>query len=151
MSEKELEIRDVSRIYTDSGNAQANGVEALQHVNLDVYEGEFVSIIGPSGCGKTTLLRLIGGLDLPQAGEILLHGQAITGPDPSRGYIFQQGGLFPFMTVEGNVASGLKARHLYGKKKQDVQKYIDLVGLTGFEKAYPHEISGGMAQRVAIA
>ena len=151
MSEKELEIRDVNRVYTDSGNAQANGVEALQHVNLDVYEGEFVSIIGPSGCGKTTLLRLIGGLDLPQAGEILLHGKAITGPDPSRGYIFQQGGLFPFMTVEGNVASGLKARHLYGKKKQDVQKYIDLVGLTGFEKAYPHEISGGMAQRVAIA
>ena len=151
MSEKELEIRDVNRVYTDSGNAQANGVEALQHVNLDVYEGEFVSIIGPSGCGKTTLLRLIGGLNLPQAGEILLHGKAITGPDPSRGYIFQQGGLFPFMTVEGNVASGLKARHLYGKKKQDVQKYIDLVGLTGFEKAYPHEISGGMAQRVAIA
>lgn len=151
MSDVVLSIRNVDRVYTDSGNPQAEGVEALRGVNLDVYRGEFLSIIGASGCGKTTLLRLIGGLDKPQAGTLRINGTEIDGPDPQRGYIFQQGGLFPWMTVEQNIASGLKARHIYKQKKGDVPKYVEMVGLSGFEKAFPHEVSGGMAQRVAIA
>lgn len=151
MSEILLSIRDVDRVYTESGNPQADGVEALHGVSLDVYRGEFLSIIGASGCGKTTLLRLIGGLDQPQGGTLSINGVPITGPSPERGYIFQQGSLFPWMTVEQNIASGLRARHIYRRRKSDVQRFVDMVGLTGFEKAFPHEISGGMAQRVAIA
>lgn len=151
MSEILLSIRDVDRVYTESGNPQADGVEALHGVSLDVYRGEFLSIIGASGCGKTTLLRLIGGLDQPQGGTLSINGAPITGPSPERGYIFQQGSLFPWMTVEQNIASGLRARHIYRRRKSDVQRFVDMVGLTGFEKAFPHEISGGMAQRVAIA
>lgn len=151
MSDVVLSIRGVDRVYTDSGNPQAVGVEALQGVDLDVYRGEFLSIIGASGCGKTTLLRLIGGLDRPQAGTLKINGREIEGPDPQRGYIFQQGSLFPWMTVEQNIASGLKARHIYKEKKAEVPRYVKMVGLDGFEKAFPHEVSGGMAQRVAIA
>ncbi|MBQ8087920.1 MAG: ABC transporter ATP-binding protein [Clostridia bacterium] len=151
MSDIVLSIRDVDRVYTDSGNPQAEGVEALRGVSLDVYRGEFLSIIGASGCGKTTLLRLIGGLDLPQAGTLRINDSLIEGPDPQRGYIFQQGSLFPWMTVEQNIASGLRARHIYKQKKGEVPRYVEMVGLNGFEKAYPHEVSGGMAQRVAIA
>ena len=151
MSEVLLKIQDVGRVYSESGHPQAAGVEALQHVQLEIYRGEFLSIIGASGCGKTTLLRLIGGLDQPQSGTLRMDDQLISGPDPSRGYIFQQGGLFPWMTVEQNIASGLKARHLYKQQKEKVPHFIQMVGLEGFEKAYPHEISGGMAQRVAIA
>lgn len=151
MSEILLSIRDVDRVYTESGNPQADGVEALHGVSLDVYRGEFLSIIGASGCGKTTLLRLIGGLDQPQGGTLSINGAPITGPSPERGYIFQQGSLFPWMNVEQNIASGLRARHIYRRRKSDVQRFVDMVGLTGFEKAFPHEISGGMAQRVAIA
>ena len=151
MSEILLSIRDVDRVYTESGNPQADGIEALHGVSLDVYRGEFLSIIGASGCGKTTLLRLIGGLDQPQGGTLSINGASITGPSPERGYIFQQGSLFPWMTVEQNIASGLRARHIYRRRKSDVQRFVDMVGLTGFEKAFPHEISGGMAQRVAIA
>ena len=151
MSEILLSIRDVDRVYTESGNPQADGIEALHGVSLDVYRGEFLSIIGASGCGKTTLLRLIGGLDQPQGGTLSINGATIAGPSPERGYIFQQGSLFPWMTVEQNIASGLRARHIYRRRKPDVQRFVDMVGLTGFEKAFPHEISGGMAQRVAIA
>ena len=126
-------------------------VEALKDINLEIRRGEFVSIIGSSGCGKTTLLRLIGGLDQPQGGQVLLNDTPITGPDPQRGYVFQQGSLFPWLTVEQNIAAGLKARHVYREQKDKVPYYIHLIGLDGVEKAYPHQISGGMAQRVAIA
>lgn len=142
-----LEVKDVNRIYKDEESV----VTALSDVNLTVREGEFISIIGSSGCGKTTLLRLIAGLDKPQTGELLLNGEKITQPSPSRGYVFQQGGLFKWLTVEQNIASGLKARHVYRQNKDKVAEYISLVGLEGFEKSFPHQISGGMAQRVAIA
>lgn len=142
-----LEIKGVNRIYKDEENL----VNALSDISLSVQEGEFVSIIGSSGCGKTTLLRLIAGLDQPQSGELLLNGEKITEPSPSRGYVFQQGGLFQWLTVEQNIAAGLKARHVYRQNKQKVAEYISLIGLEGFEKSYPHQISGGMAQRVAIA
>jgi NitT/TauT family transport system ATP-binding protein/sulfonate transport system ATP-binding protein len=142
-----LEIKNVNRVYTD---ANESTIEALKGVSLDVAEGEFLAIIGESGCGKTTLLRLIAGLDDPDAGEIRLSGERITGTDPGRGYVFQQNSLFPWMTVEKNIASGLIARGVYDREKQEVPEYIRLVGLDGFEQSYPHQISGGMAQRVAI-
>jgi NitT/TauT family transport system ATP-binding protein/sulfonate transport system ATP-binding protein len=143
-----IEIKNVNRTYIDDKD---NTVEALKDINLTVKRGEFVSIIGSSGCGKTTLLRLIAGLDLPETGLLTLDGQEITEPDPQRGYVFQQGGLFPWLTVEQNIATGLKARRVYRQNKSQVVHYIDLIGLNGFEKAFPHQISGGMAQRVAIA
>lgn len=143
-----INIRNVNRIYKDS---DGNKVEALKDVNLEIKPGEFISIIGPSGCGKTTLLRLIAGLDKPQNGQLFIDDVPITGADPSRGYVFQQGSLFPWLSVRNNIAYGLRARKVYRKKKDTIANYIDLVGLKGFEKSYPHQISGGMAQRVAIA
>lgn len=143
-----ISIRNVNRIYKDS---DGNRVEALKDVSLKINPGEFISIIGPSGCGKTTLLRLIAGLDKPQEGKLYIDEVPITGPDPSRGYVFQQGSLFPWLSVRNNIAYGLRARKVYWQKKANITGYIDLVGLKGFEKAYPHQISGGMAQRVAIA
>lgn len=143
-----LKISGVDRTYIDTND---NTIEALRGVSLSVRRGEFVSIIGPSGCGKTTLLQLITGLDEPEAGSLTLDGEEITGPDPQRRYVFQQGSLFPWLTVEQNIASGLRARGVYRSQKDDIAGYIDLIGLRGFEKSYPHQISGGMAQRVAIA
>ena len=142
-----LRIEGVNRIYKD----EESEVTALSDINLEVRKGEFISIIGASGCGKTTLLRLIAGLDKPQSGELTLGGEKIVKADPKRGYVFQQGGLFNWLTVEQNIASGLKARHVYKEKKELIPEYIEMVGLAGFENSYPHQISGGMAQRVAIA
>jgi NitT/TauT family transport system ATP-binding protein/sulfonate transport system ATP-binding protein len=143
-----IEIESVNRTYIDTSD---NSVEALRNINLSVKKGEFISIIGPSGCGKTTLLRLIAGLDTPESGKIMLEGEKIIAPDPHRGYVFQQGSLFPWLTVEKNIMAGLKARGVYKRNSADVAQFIDLIGLHGFEKSYPHQISGGMAQRVAIA
>lgn len=143
-----LHIESVNRTYIDDDD---NTVEALQDFNLSVRRGEFLSLIGSSGCGKTTLLRLIAGLDPPESGELILNGEKITEPAPQRGYVFQQGSLFPWLTVEENIASGLKARGAYKDNKAEVARYIDLIGLKGFEKSFSHQISGGMAQRVAIA
>jgi len=147
MSEQILRIEHVDRIYTDDETE----VEALSDVSLTVKKGELVSIIGASGCGKTTLLRMIAGLDRPQKGKLYLHDREITKPDPKRGYVFQQGGLFPWLTVEQNIGAGLKARHVWNENKDRIPEYISMTGLNGFEKAFPHQISGGMAQRVAIA
>ncbi|MDR0376886.1 MAG: ABC transporter ATP-binding protein [Spirochaetaceae bacterium] len=142
-----IKINNVTRIYRDTNG---NPVYALKDVNLDINEGEFVSIIGPSGCGKTTLLRLIAGLDRPEEGGLSINGKEISGPGHERGYVFQQAALFPWATVYDNAALGLKARKVFAEKKEKVQEFINMIGLDGFEKSYPHEISGGMAQRVAI-
>ena len=147
MSEPLLKIENVNRIYEDKETT----TQVLHDINLEVRRGEFISIIGSSGCGKTTLLRLIAGLDKPQSGTLSLEGEKITGTSPKRGYVFQQGGLFEWLTVEQNIAAGLKARHIYREKKHRISEFIEMVGLQGFEKVYPHQISGGMAQRVAIA
>ena len=147
MSETILEVNKVSRVYKDDEEETV----ALLDADFDVKEGEFISIIGSSGCGKTTLLRMLAGLDPVKQGEIRLRGKIIQGPDPKRGYVFQQNNLYNWLTVEQNIAYGLKARKVYKENKHRVPELIDLIGLNGFEKAYPHQISGGMAQRVAIA
>ncbi len=143
-----LDIENVCHTYYDDTD---NHVEALQDINLSVFRGEFLSIIGSSGCGKTTLLRLVAGLEKPETGSLILNGEQIIEPNPQRGYVFQHGGLFQWLTVEKNIATGLKARGVYKEDKDLVAHYLDLIGLKGFEKSYPHQISGGMAQRVAIA
>jgi NitT/TauT family transport system ATP-binding protein/sulfonate transport system ATP-binding protein len=143
-----LEISAVNRVYSDD---KENVVNALHDISLSVERGEFLTFIGSSGCGKTTLLRLIAGLDEPQSGSLLLDGQEIHGTNTNRGYVVQQGGLFPWASVEQNIAFGLKVQGKYKGNKANVQRYIKLIGLEGFEKSFPHQISGGMAQRVAIA
>ena len=144
-------IISISHIERDFVDSDGSVTQALSDVNLDIRPGELISIIGPSGCGKTTLLRLISGLDRPQRGEVTFKGRPIEGPNPERGYVFQQGSLFPWLTVEENIAFGLKAQGKYKERKDEVGEYLEKVGLTGFGNAYPHQISGGMAQRVAIA
>ncbi|GAB6390740.1 MAG: Aliphatic sulfonates import ATP-binding protein SsuB [Treponematales bacterium] len=143
-----ISIKNVSRVYHDTN---FNPVQALDNVSLDIERGEFLSLIGPSGCGKTTLLRLLAGLDKCEQGSLEIDGEPIAGASPERGCIFQQATLYPWLTVEGNVAVGLKARGVYAEERHKVMEFIDMMGLTGFERSYPHEISGGMAQRVAIA
>lgn len=143
-----LSIRGVDRIYEDD---EGGRTVALSDVSLNVGEGEFVSLIGHSGCGKTTLLRLIAGLDEPQAGRLLLDGEPIEGASPERGYVFQQGSLFPWLTVRQNIAFGLKAQGVRHDVRAKVEEYLRLIGLEGFGDSFPYQISGGMAQRVAIA
>jgi ABC-type nitrate/sulfonate/bicarbonate transport system ATPase subunit len=126
-------------------------VVALNNVNVEIKAGEFVSLIGPSGCGKSTFLRLLAGLTRPDEGEFTLDGLPITQPSCERGLVFQDPTLFPWHTVYENVAFGLKVRKIYGEQKAEVMNFIRLVGLNGFERAYPHQLSGGMAQRAALA
>jgi NitT/TauT family transport system ATP-binding protein len=125
---------------------------AIDDFSLKVQDGEFLCILGPSGCGKTTLLRIIAGLEMPSGGRILLNGNEITGPGSDRGMVFQEFALFPWRTVRKNVEFGLELKKVPKEKKNEIsQKYIDLVGLKGFENAHPYELSGGMKQRVGIA
>ncbi|WP_051236198.1 ABC transporter ATP-binding protein [Paenibacillus pinihumi] len=124
-------------------------VHALRDINLNIREGEFVTVIGPSGCGKSTLLRIIAGLDKAYSGFVGLNGEPITGPGIDKGFVFQEHRLFPWLTVEKNIAADLSLRDKEVRKKVDT--LIELVKLKGFEKSYPRELSGGMAQRVSIA
>ncbi|MCC6174187.1 MAG: ABC transporter ATP-binding protein [Chloroflexi bacterium] len=127
----------------------AGPVVALEGVNLTIAPGEFVSLVGPSGCGKSTLLRAIAGLDGGYSGEIRADGTVVQGPDTTRGLIFQEPRLFPWLTLVENVGFGLRTSRK--ARAERVRELIDLVGLAGFERAYPHQLSGGMAQRAAIA
>jgi NitT/TauT family transport system ATP-binding protein len=127
-------------------------LRALDGIDLEVGKGEFVVLLGPSGCGKSTLLGIVAGFQRASHGEVLQEGQPITGPDRRRTVVFQDYALFPWMTVQENVAFGLKAQGMGRKERYDVaQQYIAMVKLAGFEQRYPHEISGGMKQRAAIA
>ena len=121
---------------------------ALSPVNLTVEEGEFISIVGPSGCGKSTLLRLVAGLLTPTSGKLSLDGVDIRGTDAKRGMAFQKPTLFPWLTVEENIAFGPKVRK--ENKKEEIERMLALTHLSDFRSAYPHELSGGMAQRVAL-
>jgi ABC-type nitrate/sulfonate/bicarbonate transport system ATPase subunit len=125
-------------------------ISILEDINLNVSPGEFVSIVGTSGCGKTTLLRLIVGLGNSYEGNIFLDDERINGPSVNRGIVFQEPRLLPWLTVEDNIGFGLTNRKK-DERKDIIQKHIELVGLKGFEKSYPYQLSGGMAQRAAIA
>lgn len=143
-----LEIANLSKQYQVKGK----NFPVLDNITLSIKPGEFVSIVGSSGCGKSTLLRLIIGLENDYHGDILLDGSRIVGTSLERGIVFQEHRLFPWLTVEQNVSLGLlNAPGSVAQKRASVQEHIELVGLKGFEAAYPHQLSGGMSQRVAIA
>ncbi|OFX35142.1 MAG: ABC transporter ATP-binding protein [Armatimonadetes bacterium RBG_16_67_12] len=145
-----LIIRDLSKVYYDVYAGQH--VAAVDRVSLQIATGEFVSILGPSGCGKTTLLNIVAGFIPPTHGEITLNGRRIQGPGPDRGVVFQSFALFPWKTVLDNVAFGLKMRGMPRDDRDRIaREYIALVGLAGSESRFPHELSGGMQQRVGVA
>jgi sulfonate transport system ATP-binding protein len=135
-----LHIRDVSKQY----QVKNTMLSVLENITLTIAQGEFISIVGPSGCGKSTLLRLIIGLENDYQGAILLDGERITGPSLKRGIVFQEHRLFPWLTVEANIGLGLETTQISSAEKRKlIQDHIDLVGLRGFEKAYPYQLSGG--------
>ncbi|XOQ43062.1 MAG: Taurine import ATP-binding protein TauB [Clostridium sp.] len=143
-----LSLSHVNFIYP----GENGGVTALESINLDIPEGEFLCVLGPSGCGKTTLLKIMAGFLRPTSGQARMDGELIQGPDWHRGVIFQSPPLYPWLSVQDNIAFGLKMRK-YPKSERNllVEKYIDLVGLKGFENSKPYELSGGMKQRVSLA
>jgi NitT/TauT family transport system ATP-binding protein len=145
-----IEINDVSKVFRDGRTPE---IVALKNISLKVNEGEFVTIVGPSGCGKSTLLYLIAGLEIPTEGEILIDGNKVNKPDPEVGIVFQEFRIFLWRTVFKNVLFGLEVQNKLPKDRQIelAKKYIEMVGLSGFENRYPKELSGGMKQRVAIA
>lgn len=127
-------------------------VHVLDRIDLDVRENEFLVLLGPGQSGKSTLLRIIAGLEKPTSGEVRLNGKIIEGPGPDRSMVFQTYSLFPWRNVQANVAMGLRFKGMPKEKRRLIsQKYIDLVGLNGFESSYPHQLSGGMKQRVGLA
>jgi ABC-type nitrate/sulfonate/bicarbonate transport system ATPase subunit len=142
-----IDIRGVSHAFELDGAR----LPVLESIDLSVAAGEFVALLGPSGCGKSTLLRLISGLEQPTSGSISADGSLIDRPDPSRILVFQDPTLFPWATVWNNVATGLDARGVLKQESARVDSALDLVGLRDFSKAYPHQLSGGMAQRAALA
>jgi NitT/TauT family transport system ATP-binding protein len=144
----------VSRVgKTFRSTPQPNGVfVALSDVDLEIQESEILALVGPSGCGKSTLLDLVGGLTTPSYGKILLDGRKITGPGPERSMVFQQYALFPWRTAQGNVEFALEGTALPRPARRRLARHLlALVGLSGAEDRYPHQLSGGMRQRVAIA
>ena len=146
-----LTLENISKRFA-SRPGSTTQLQVLDNIQLDIAPGEFISIVGASGCGKSTLLRLILGLDEEYDGRILINGKPIAGTGLERGIVFQDHRLFPWLNVEQNVAVGLKNSPLSSAEKRDtVREHIELVGLQDFIDAYPHQISGGMAQRVAIA
>jgi ABC-type nitrate/sulfonate/bicarbonate transport system ATPase subunit len=145
-----LRICEVSK-YFPAVNGAAVGGLALNNISLFVSAGELVSIVGPSGCGKSTLLRLIAGLTSATDGDLLVGDEPITGPSAERGLVFQDPNLFPWLTVRRNIEAGLVARGVLKQQRNQVDKFMHLVGLEGFADALPHHLSGGMAQRVALA
>lgn len=147
-SKIKLKAVNLTKIF-DQGDRK---VVALKDFNLEVRENEFTVIVGPSGCGKSTFLHIAAGFEKPTEGEILLDGKPVTKPGPDRGFVFQEPNLYPWRTVLGNIMFGLE---VMGVPKKEAEKkameYVKMVGLTGFENAYPHTLSGGMKQRVGIA
>jgi NitT/TauT family transport system ATP-binding protein len=126
------------------------GISVLDDISLDVGEGEFVCLLGPSGCGKSTILNVMAGFLAPTRGQVRIDGEPVTGPDPRRIFVFQERGVFPWLTVEGNIGFGLSNLAADDRRRR-IAHYVALVGLQGFEKAYPRELSGGMKQRVEVA
>jgi NitT/TauT family transport system ATP-binding protein len=125
-------------------------IPVLQNINLEVTDGEFVCVVGPSGCGKSTLLNVMGGFLSPTSGSVAIDGQIVRGPDPRRIFVFQERGVFPWLTVEGNIGFGLYKLSTEERERR-IAHYVKMVGLGGFEEAYPAELSGGMKQRLEVA
>lgn len=149
-SDVKLRIEGVERVF--AGARGRGPVRALEPVDLAVEANDFITILGPSGCGKSTLLRIVAGLDRPSAGRVLLDGREVRGPGPDRGMVFQSYTLFPWLTVEQNIAFGLERRGVpAAERRAIVEAYIEKVGLRGFERHWPKQLSGGMQQRTAIA
>jgi NitT/TauT family transport system ATP-binding protein len=140
-----ISVKGINKVYDGQ-------VHALKDVDLDFPAGALTTLLGPSGCGKTTLLKIIAGLLAPTTGDVLVKGKKVTGPGPERAFVFQDFALMPWATVLRNVAFGLELRGMAQKERHDIaRRYITHVGLAGFEEKYPHELSGGMRQRVGLA
>ena len=144
----EIVFDHVGKVFSRGGGI----IKALDDINLTIGEREFVAVVGPSGCGKTTLLRLIAGLEMPSSGAVRVGGKVVRKPGPDRAVVFQQFALFPWKTVRENITFGLKCKGIDRRKRNEIAlKYLDLMGMVGTEDSYPHQLSGGMQQRVAIA
>ncbi len=141
-----LRAKGIGMSFKRDGNTTA----VLENIDLDVGEGEFLCLLGPSGCGKSTLLNIVAGFLEPTSGTVMIDGESVKGPDARRIFVFQERGVFPWLTVEGNVGFGL-FRLTRAERETRIAHYIKLVGLQGFEKAYPQELSGGMKQRLEVA
>ena len=145
-----LVVEGLCHHYPDEYTGES--VHALEDINLELYEGELVSVDGPSGCGKSTLLNILAGLLPYKIGTASVDGEIISGPGPDRGVVFQEHAILPWRTVAKNIGHGLEIKKISQSEiDQRVQEFIDLVGLTGFEDKYPHELSGGMKQRCQVA
>jgi len=135
---------------TFSGRRAGEQIDVLQNINAEVAHGEFVCLVGPSGCGKSTLLNIVAGFLEATSGDVLVEREPVRSPDPRRIFVFQENGVFPWLNVRENVGFGLRKLN-QTQREQIIARYIDMVSLGGFENAYPHELSGGMRQRVEIA
>lgn len=145
-----LEVRSLSKSFKEKETGRV--LEVLDGLDLRIEEGTFTCVVGPSGCGKTTLLRVLGGLEEPVSGEVLLEGRGVTAPGPERGMVFQEYALFPWRTALKNVMFGLVVGGMaLEEARTRADRYLETVGLAGYENLYPKELSGGMKQRVAIA
>lgn len=141
-----LRVENLTVVFARDGKT----TPVLENINLDVSTGEFVCVVGPSGCGKSTLLNTMGGFLSPTSGAVRIDGEVVRGPDPRRIFVFPERGVFPWLTVEGNIAFGL-FKLTPEERRQRIAHYIKMVGLQGFEEAYPAELSGGMKQRLEVA
>ena len=141
-----MSVEHVDMTFTRDGS----DMRVLDDINLEIAEGEFICLLGPSGCGKSTLLSAMAGFLTPTRGEIRIDGEAVRGPDPRRIFVFQERGVFPWLTVEGNIGFGLYNLPR-AERERRIARYVEMVGLKGFEKTYPAELSGGMKQRLEVA
>lgn len=146
MNEYKLRANQLGVTYSSNGQA----VAALEGIDLDVKNGEFICIVGPSGCGKSTLLNALGGFLAPTSGSVSIDGHPVTGPDKRRILVFQERGVFPWLTVEGNIGFGL-SKLPRAEREDRIAHYVQLVRLQGFERSYPSDLSGGMRQRLQVA
>lgn len=150
MTQKIITVENISKTFVSKGKKK--DLEVLDNINLEINENEFICIVGPSGCGKSTLLRLMAGLEKATKGRVLYRGNPLSEPIKEIGLVFQNYSLMPWLNVEDNIALGLKFKGVSkNKQKEIVDEYLEIIGLNDFRKSYPHELSGGMQQRVAIA